>query len=1682
MNASFDWKRLWFRTDARASLLDGYLPEGQQPFSVPGPLGVKLGELRDTPCLILLGTPGMGKTTEIQKEAEEARQRAEAVTFLSLSELSAPDDLATALNRSSESAKSAIETSYWNIFLDGLDEVLSDSSQIEKAISQQLRLLAQNGLLGKVRFRISCRTAEWPSALEAELRTLWAGDEVAVVQLERLRQEDVEKAARQVLGDNIAVKFIQQIDNYDAEPLASRPVTLRMLLNIFQQQTDFPRQQQELYRRGLLAFIQEGNLARRQNRQTWRLDVTSKLIVAGRIAAAALLSDSSDVWTGLYADMPSSRTVAIADIAGGHEPSLGSSFPVDEAELKEVLLTSLFLPVSEERFVFAHKTFSEFLAAYYLNQHELSSDDLIELLQTSEETKIIPPQLREVSAWLAGMHPDFFRKLARSQPDILLRSDVASSSTEDRAMFVEQLMLAFEHEEIHDFDYQLRRRYSRLWHPTLADQIRPYISSKETGLVARRVAIDIAQENKLTELAQLLLQISLDKTENHHIRGQAVAAIAEFKIPAITVQLLPLAIENNPEDVNDDLKGWSLRALFPEYISTQQLLRTISPEKQGNYIGPYHMFLSYLKLHNVRQTDAVELVQWAAAQIDERDEASVFERIIPHLLEQIWKLANDEKILEAFVNFFQTVGSTHKYLSLGRHFGNFIAEIKKSSARRRRLIAEILGRQEPDGTKTPLPLALHTGLSLFTEDDLIWLVDELTSRASKIPDTSLIDLIVSNTYGKEIDALAWIWECATSFPELEQKLSQAYSVNLDSSNAKWLREDQDRRNEKLARTQPTPEFDAVNALRSGLERIERGDIAYWWELNLVFFAEIDGALNADKELASNLAKLPLWEAISQVDRYRIIEAAHRYVIEYRPRSSWLGKNVFHRPAAAGYRAFRLIQAEAPELLRDFGEKHWSKWAPAIIAPTFDYSEDEAAAHTALACECYRVAPTQVYRVLRRILTNDLSQYAARRATTLFSGCYDEDFGTFVYDFLSMSSTSELHAERNRELLTFLIRKNYSVAVELTVAALVKGCPLEGTLIATAKDFAVAVSALLDQRPHSVCRAFLELTTSNEELAKGVMYELAQSWRLDRSDFGEGYSENDLGDLGIWLFRTFPDREEKQGGRARWVSSVDRIEEFRGGLVRFLVTKGTKASVAAIEKIASAISDRPWLRYQVLDARRAMSANTWRRRTPTEIIKFIGLIKPPSVFKSTKAIIVEAAQAFQSANMGSEDRPTILEKPAETLDLSPPPKRGGDGVTSTQVLAVATEWKSKHGGITTLNREMCVSMSELGHEVVCVVIESTEAEKADAASRGVTLIDAPNYPTIRGEYRLHFLSRRTFRGFEPRIVIGHDHKTGAAGLYLAKEIFEVPYVHFVHTLPEGAEQHKTRNSRNILDGSRKADAQKQLCILSDLVVCVGPLLHRTMQTALQNYEIPVVEFRPGLDKHLLAKKNDTAKILAIYCLFMARLEDGILKGADIACHVIAALNKKWQWDRYKSPRLIMRGFEEETIDRDLASLGDIQHAKRYVMPRGYTPNASDIADDICMSSVIIMPSRVEAFGLVALEAIAAGVPVLVTSSSGVGELLTILTTESPGSQSLAADACVVDVVESDIEATIEQWSAKAQAIIANPVAAFAAADKLRSKLLPILSWENAARKLSNDIEAILVTHRRRPEALPNARSG
>src|SRR5262245_1283521 len=128
-----DWERLWF--PAGTSLPNGFLPE--EP-SLYGLMGRPLRELETLSCLVLLGIPGMGKTTEMQIAKGRALSRGERWHFVNLGRTVSLEQLDNELRQTEPGV-------VHNIVLDGLDEALSRMLQLETHIPELLRgLLTAN--------------------------------------------------------------------------------------------------------------------------------------------------------------------------------------------------------------------------------------------------------------------------------------------------------------------------------------------------------------------------------------------------------------------------------------------------------------------------------------------------------------------------------------------------------------------------------------------------------------------------------------------------------------------------------------------------------------------------------------------------------------------------------------------------------------------------------------------------------------------------------------------------------------------------------------------------------------------------------------------------------------------------------------------------------------------------------------------------------------------------------------------------------------------------------------------------------------------------------------------------------------------------------------------------------------------------------------------------------------------------------------------------------------------------------------------------------------------------------------------------------------------------------------------------------------------------------------------------
>jgi hypothetical protein len=90
----------------------------------------------------------------------------------------------------------------------------------------------------------------------------------------------------------------------------------------------------------------------------------------------------------------------------------------------------------------SHQTYAQFLAAWYLVRHRMTLAQMMSLVvHPGDPGKKLVPQLHETVAWLAGMVPDIFTTIIVAEPEVLLRSDVATADEKDRAKLVENRVL-----------------------------------------------------------------------------------------------------------------------------------------------------------------------------------------------------------------------------------------------------------------------------------------------------------------------------------------------------------------------------------------------------------------------------------------------------------------------------------------------------------------------------------------------------------------------------------------------------------------------------------------------------------------------------------------------------------------------------------------------------------------------------------------------------------------------------------------------------------------------------------------------------------------------------------------------------------------------------------------------------------------------------------------------------------------------------------------------------------------------------------------------------------------------------------------------------------------------------------------------------------------------------------------
>ncbi len=428
--------------------------------------------------------------------------------------------------------------------------------------------------------------------------------------------------------------------------------------------------------------------------------------------------------------------------------------------------------------------------------------------------------------------------------------------------------------------------------------------------------------------------------------------------------------------------------------------------------------------------------------------------------------------------------------------------------------------------------------------------------------------------------------------------------------------------------------------------------------------------------------------------------------------------------------------------------------------------------------------------------------------------------------------------------------------------------------------------------------------------------------------------------------------------------------------------------------------------------------------------------------------------------------TGLEQDVRRPQYGPPvlPQHQPDVATPTavpngalRVLAVGTEWASGHGGLSTLNRELCRVLSAAGARVACLVAEASETDRQAAEAEGVTLVRPAASP---GRSTYEALSDRPDLpdGFEPDVVIGHGRVTGPAAQALVRNFFPTAKrLHVVHMAPDEIEWLKPgREDDAGVRAETRTQIELELGRSADRMVAVGPRLHDRYLRDLSAYDVPhPLRLDPGFDS-LSSTDREPPPGAPWSVVVLGRLEDIQIKGLDLAARAVGEAARQ-RGGTAPELELLVRGAPDGTSDNLRAALREWSRMSQIVV-RPYTSDAATLGDDLRRASLLLMPSRAEGFGLVGLEAIAAGTPALISARSGLGQLLgEVLDAEQ-------AARFVVPVVPDDAK-DVEVWAREVARVLSDREAAFERAAEVRALLAERRTWATAAEAVLAAVETM-----------------
>jgi predicted NACHT family NTPase len=1264
---TYDWKRFWCPREGTVNLADGgylYDPDAEWGRACNPDL-VSLDSIYDVPCLVLLGEPGIGKSRELDK------LKTFTDTKICNSNQTLALNLRTVTNLKEDLFKEEtfinwLQGSYrLYLFLDSLDEGLLSIPTLATGLVDEFKKPKYQNHFGRLHLRLACRTFVFPTTLEEGIKDLWKETNLAIYELSPLRRTDVIKAAEiEGLSSDI---FLNEIYQKDIIPLAIKPITLMFLLKIYHRNNGrFPPDQKlhELYRDGCNELCTEQkNVERHPLRPVSNLQPENRLIVSARIATITIFSNLLAVWSGKKVNMPN-EDIFLNALCYGYENINGNSFEITDKVINEVLDTGLFSSRGLNRMGWAHQTYAEFLAAWYLTHNKIPLAKIMELICSSEDPNCrLIPQLHQTVAWLASMNLMVLEKIIKIDPDVLLQTDVPTDA-KVRAAIVDSLLAQYEEGKLFDKGLNNYRHYAKLRHPGLVEQLRPYIANPGKQDIARDLAIDIAESCKISELQNELAELALDSTQSIYLRVSAANAICSIGNAATRLRLKPLAIEQLSEDTDDQLKGYALKAVWPDHLTVEELFQVLTRPKKKNVGGGYQWFLIHELVPKLRPEYLVVALDWLQEQ-GLRCFGNPFEELGNALLLKAWENFDLPDVAESFTKV--ALVQWKQYESIISHNiqrqEQFASSLLHDSQKRHTLVEQAVLAVSGTGEQ---PFFLLSSLTdnILEFDDVFWMLEKLQTSNDEEAQKIWAQLITWNFNHqdvKQIDAII----AGTHVSNVLQECVSPYfaPIELNSPQADEQRNKYVRMEEMQAHNQNPPLLDPppIERILQYLGRLESGDLSAWWHLNMEMTLKPDSQ-HYENQFELDLTQLPGWKEADETTRKRIIEGAKKYVQEkVDVDHSWIGTNSFDRSTLAGCKALHLLLTESLDFLENLPLEAWQRWAPVIIAAP--NSNQHEAAYLELVKYAFLNAPENSIKTLMALIDQENQEHDNLFVIDKLDKCWNKQL---ILALLEKAKDPSLKPKCIGELLDKLLKQGLS-EVEDFAKSLIAFPPISTDN--ERRKALIASSALVENSNPSSWSFMWAIIQQDSSLGQEIFELVVQR---NMHDFQLNLTETQLADLYIWLVHEYPYDEDPDHSNVMEYSLTarDGIVRLRDGVLSQLKERGTLDACTEVERLIQELPDITWLGKILIDAQANMRRKTWHPMSPEDLIQFLTSNEPSNSDLSNQIDVIDQRTKKMEDEPKIENRISFSNSPHSSINAPV----GTSGITNSNVTKASSDNK------------------------------------------------------------------------------------------------------------------------------------------------------------------------------------------------------------------------------------------------------------------------------------------------------------------------------------------------------------------------------------------------------------------------